>query len=107
MATNDSYAVGALVVANSLKRVNTVHQLAILITPEVTDAMKSTLGTVFDVVQVVDVLDSKDAANLAVLQRPELGITFTKLHCWTLTQFTKCVFLDADVLVSLFFFVVL
>ncbi|KAI5692182.1 hypothetical protein M8J76_012199, partial [Diaphorina citri] len=39
LATNDSYALGALVVANSLKRVNTVHDLAILITPGVTLAM--------------------------------------------------------------------
>lgn len=37
---------------------------------------------------------------MAVLQRPELGITFTKLHCWRLTQYEKCVFIDADALVS-------
>lgn len=65
--------------------------------------MKSKLKDVFDVVELVNVLDSKDAANLAVLKRPELGVTFTKLHCWNLTQFDKCVFLDADVLVSFFF----
>jgi hypothetical protein len=52
------------------------------------------------VVEEVNVLDSQDAANLALLTRPELGITFTKLHCWRLTQFSKCVFLDADTLVS-------
>lgn len=63
--------------------------------------MKTQLEGVFDLVKTVDVLDSKDAANLAVLKRPELGITFTKLHCWNLTEFDKCVFLDADVLVSL------
>jgi glycogenin len=51
-------------------------------------------------VQEVNVLDSQDTANLALLKRPELGITFTKLHCWRLTQFEKCVFLDADTLVS-------
>lgn len=62
--------------------------------------MKAKLQDVYDVVQLVNVLDSQDSANLAVLKRPELGITFTKLHCWTLTQFEKCVFLDADVLVS-------
>lgn len=70
-----------------------------MITPGVTDAMRTKLQTVFDVVQLVNVLDSKDAANLALLARPELGITFTKLHCWRLTQFEKCVFLDADTLV--------
>lgn len=100
LATNDSYSLGALVVAHSLKKVSTQHQLAVMITPSVSESMKSKLNDVFDLVQVVDVLDSKDAANLAVLKRPELGITFTKLHCWNLTQFDKCVFLDADVVVS-------
>lgn len=100
LATNDSYSLGALVVANSLRRVETQHKLAVLITPGVTESMQTRLAEVFDLVQTVNVLDSKDAANLAVLKRPELGITFTKLHCWNLTQFEKCVFLDADVLVS-------
>lgn len=99
LATNDSYSLGALVVAHSLKKVSTQHQLAVLITPGVSETMRAKLQDVFDVVQLVDVLDSKDSANLAVLKRPELGITFTKLHCWTLTQFEKCVFLDADVIV--------
>jgi len=99
LATNDSYALGALVVAHSLKKVNTAHQLAVLITPGVTQSMREKLQSVFNLVQEVNVLDSKDAANLALLSRPELGITFTKLHCWRLTQFEKCVFLDADTLV--------
>ncbi|XP_050073108.1 AF4/FMR2 family member lilli [Anopheles maculipalpis] len=99
LATNDSYSLGALVVAHSLKRVHTVHQLAVLITPGVSEAMKTKLRAVFNVVEEVNLLDSKDEANLALLKRPELGVTFTKLHCWRLTQFEKCVFLDADTLV--------
>ncbi|XP_055311352.1 uncharacterized protein LOC129574047 isoform X2 [Sitodiplosis mosellana] len=99
LATNDSYALGALVVAHSLKKVNTAHQLAVLITPGVTQSMREKLQIIFNLVQEVNVLDSKDAANLALLSRPELGITFTKLHCWRLTQYEKCVFLDADTLV--------
>lgn len=101
LATNDSYALGALVVAFSLKKVNTTHQLAVLITPGVTPSMREKLQSVFNLVQEVNVLDSKDAANLALLSRPELGITFTKLHCWRLTQYEKCVFLDADTLVCM------
>uniref|UniRef100_A0A1B6DQD4 glycogenin glucosyltransferase n=1 Tax=Clastoptera arizonana TaxID=38151 RepID=A0A1B6DQD4_9HEMI len=99
LATNDSYSLGALVLAHSLKRVNTAHQLAILITPGVSQAMRTQLSAVYNLIEVVDVLDSKDEANLTLLARPELGITFTKLHCWRLTQFNKCVFLDADTLV--------
>jgi len=62
---------------------------------------RESLQSVFDLVTVVDVLDSQDAANLELLSRPELGVTFTKLHCWRLTQYSKCVFLDADTLVRI------
>lgn len=62
-------------------------------------SFRDVLNGVFDVVTEVNILDSEDAAHLALLDRPELGITFTKIHCWKLTQFTKCVFLDADTLV--------
>ncbi|XP_014214092.1 KN motif and ankyrin repeat domain-containing protein 4 isoform X2 [Copidosoma floridanum] len=61
--------------------------------------MREKLAALFNVVKEVDVLNSNDEANLSVLQRPELGITFTKLHCWRLLQYEKCVFIDADALV--------
>ncbi|XP_070518026.1 neurofilament heavy polypeptide isoform X2 [Cardiocondyla obscurior] len=99
LATNDAYSLGALVLAHSLRQVGTKHELACLVTPGVTATMREKLAAVFALVQEVNVLDSKDEANLALLARPELGITFTKLHCWRLTQYEKCVFLDADTLV--------
>lgn len=58
------------------------------------------LKALFDEVVEVDILDSNDATHLAMLKRPELGVTFTKLHCWTLTKYRKCVFMDADTMVS-------
>lgn len=98
LATTDAYGVGALVLAHSLLSQGTTRQLVIMVTPGVTEPVKSALAQVFHNVVTVDVLDSQDSAHLALLERPELGITFTKLHCWTLTQYTKCVFLDADIL---------
>ncbi|KAM9397599.1 uncharacterized protein ACWYII_032822 [Salvelinus alpinus] len=88
LATTDCYCMGALVVGQCLRRHRTTRSLA-------------ALGHVFDQVLVVDVLDSGDQAHLSWLGQPELGVTFTKLHCWTLTQYSKCVFLDADTLVVL------
>lgn len=44
-------------------------------------------------------LDSGDTEHLALLSRSELGVTFSKINCWRLTQYSKCVFLDADTLV--------
>lgn len=51
--------------------------------------------------ELVDIeeLDSRDWEHLQLLNRPELGVTFTKLHAWRLVRFKKCVFLDADTLV--------
>lgn len=47
----------------------------------------------------MNVLESPDPSILEALKRPELNITLTKLHCWKLTQYSKCVFMDADTLV--------
>jgi len=99
LATNDYYVMGALTLAQSLRNTNTNRSLTILITNGVSFALQQRLREVFDHVEMVDILDSNDSVNLGLLKRPELGITFTKLHCWRLTQFTKCVFVDADCLV--------
>jgi len=99
LVTNDNYAVGALTLAASLKRVNTNKKLAIMITNTISEDILRTFDEVFDDVVSVEAMDSGDVANLVLLDRTELGITFTKVRCWTLTQYTKCVFLDADTLV--------
>ncbi|XP_051873459.1 glycogenin-1a isoform X2 [Pristis pectinata] len=99
LATNDLYGKGALVLGTSLRNHKTTRKLVILLTPQVSNNIRSVLERVFDEVILVDVLDSKDSAHLAMIKRPELGVTFTKLHCWALTQYSKCIFMDADTLV--------
>ncbi|TNM96607.1 glycogenin-1-like isoform X1 [Takifugu flavidus] len=99
LATNDNYARGAMVLGKSLRNHDTSKKLVALIGPEVSEPCQSVLRRIFDEVLVVDVLDSGDTAHLAMMKRPELGVTLTKLHCWTLTHFSKCVFMDADTMV--------
>lgn len=99
LATNENYALGALTLGRSLRNVNTNRKLTVMITSDLPSALKDHLQSVYDLVETVDVLNSDDDANLALLKRPELGVTFTKLHCWRLTRFNKCVFLDADCVV--------
>lgn len=99
LATNDNYALGALVLAASLRNVQTTKKITILITKTVSESIRNVLHQSFDFVKVVDLLESTDTSLLEALKRPELGVTLTKLHCWTLTQFNKCVFMDADTLV--------
>ena len=57
------------------------------------------MSRIWDELILVEEMDSGDEESLAVLCRPELGVTFTKVAVWTLTQYSKCVFLDADTLV--------
>ncbi|XP_038578738.1 glycogenin-2 isoform X5 [Micropterus salmoides] len=99
LATTDPYCMGAIVVARSLRRHGTTRSIVVMVTPNVSEQSRLSLKNVFDEVIMVDVMDSEDPLHLALLRRPELGITFTKIHCWTLTQYSKCVFLDADTLV--------
>ncbi|XP_013921804.1 PREDICTED: glycogenin-1-like [Thamnophis sirtalis] len=99
LATNDFYCHGALVLGQSLRNHKTSRRLAILITPQVSREMRAALRTIFDSVVDVKEIDSNDLVHLTLLKRLELGVTFTKLHCWTLTQYSKCVFMDADTLV--------
>ncbi|XP_071381140.1 glycogenin-1-like isoform X1 [Centroberyx affinis] len=99
LATNDSYAKGAMVLGQSLRNHNTTKKLVALVGPHVAEPCRTVLRSIFDEVRVVDVMDSGDTAHLAMMKRPDLGVTFTKLHCWTLTHYSKCVFMDADTLV--------
>lgn len=57
------------------------------------------LKNIWDELIDITALESNDRERLAIMARPELGCTFTKIRAWTLTQFKKCVFLDADTLV--------
>jgi glycogenin glucosyltransferase len=99
LATNDGYALGALVVAQSLRKVGTQRSLVVLISKTLSDLLKRTLATTFDEVILVEELNSNDSEHLNLLSRPELGVTFTKINCWLLEKYSKCVFLDADVVV--------
>ncbi|CCG58636.1 Protein CBR-GYG-1, isoform b [Caenorhabditis briggsae] len=99
LATNDSYAQGALVLVHSLRTAGTTRKIHCLISNQVSAPVRKQLEEHFDDVSIVDVFNSNDSDNLKLIERPDLGVTFTKLHCWRLTQYTKCVFLDADTLV--------
>uniref|UniRef100_A0A914DZ08 glycogenin glucosyltransferase n=1 Tax=Acrobeloides nanus TaxID=290746 RepID=A0A914DZ08_9BILA len=96
---NDNYALGALVLGHSLRKVETKHKLHLMYSKGVSTRMLELLKMVWDEVSSCDIIDSKDENNLKLIQRPELGITFTKLHCWRLTQYSKCAFIDSDAVV--------
>ncbi|KAH6689293.1 glycogenin-1 [Verticillium dahliae] len=80
---SDSYLPGALVLAHSLRDAGTAHQLAVL--------------TVYDHVIPVPRLRNERPANLYLMNRADLHSAFTKINLWKQTQFSKIVYIDADV----------
>ncbi|XP_037368648.1 glycogenin-2 [Talpa occidentalis] len=99
LATDDISCQGALVLGQSLRNHGTSRKLVVLLSPQVSGLLRVLLSRVFDEVVEVNLMDSADYVHLVFLKRPELGVTLSKLHCWTLTHYSKCVFLDADTLV--------
>ncbi|KAG5463590.1 MAG: nucleotide-diphospho-sugar transferase [Olpidium bornovanus] len=96
LAATDDYCPGALVVACSLRHHKTRHSLVCLAAPGLSSGARAALQAAFDEVVDVPRSDSGDARGLAVLGRPDLGITFTKIEAWALTNYSIACFLDAD-----------
>ncbi|KAL6298716.1 hypothetical protein BKA93DRAFT_810095 [Sparassis latifolia] len=108
LLTSDSYLPGALAVAAALKDLHPVppvqpeveFQTVCLVTPETVDVSSiKLLRRAFDVVVGVELIEQEDnVKGLQLLGRPDLTHVLTKLHAFRLTQYSKLIFLDADVL---------
>lgn len=99
MANNDLTAMVCLVLGNSLWLSKTSRSLVVLVTDGVSHAFRHLLSCVFNVVLSVRSLGTQGTTKLALLEQPDIGVSFTKLHAWRLTQFSKCVFMDAGMVV--------
>jgi len=98
LVMTDSYVVGAVVLAHSLRDAGTKKELAVIVTPDtMSEDAISCLRDVYDHVIPVDRVSSSSVGNLALLGRPDLRHTFTKIEVFRLTQFSKIVYIDADV----------
>ncbi|KAF6835814.1 glycogenin (glycosyl transferase family 8) [Colletotrichum plurivorum] len=95
---NDTYLPGALVLAHSLRDAGTSKQLVVLVTLDTVSAEVVTeLKAVFDHVIPVPRMRNDRPANLYLMNRPDLHSAFTKVNLWRQTQFSKIVYIDADV----------
>lgn len=94
----DEYVPGALVLAHALRHHRTSYPVVCLYVPEKLGRPAiQLLESTFDTLHPVPELSSNDTASLALLGRPELGPTITKVHLWAL-PYDRVVFLDADTL---------
>ncbi|KAJ0348595.1 hypothetical protein KNSL1_005365 [Colletotrichum chrysophilum] len=90
--------VRALVLAHSLRDAGTSRQLAVLVTLDTVSAEVITeLKAVYDHVIPVPRIRNDRPANLYLMNRPDLHSAFTKVNLWRQTQFSKIVYIDADV----------
>uniref|UniRef100_A0A1I8HR44 glycogenin glucosyltransferase n=1 Tax=Macrostomum lignano TaxID=282301 RepID=A0A1I8HR44_9PLAT len=107
LATNDSYAIGALVWAYALRQLQTSKHICIMVTDAVSHELRSLLAEVADSVQPVQPVlvpasaTSAATAALNLLGRPDLqgeSLGLAKLRVWQLSQFAKVAYMDADTL---------
>ncbi|TEA17964.1 Glycogenin-1 [Colletotrichum sidae] len=100
LVTNDGYVLAASVLASSLRKTGTTLPLCVLVTPDTMSSCSlATLESHFDLVIPVSGMSSLTTANLDLIGRPDLHATMTKLQLWSLTQFRRVLYLDADTLV--------
>ncbi|KAG8219494.1 nucleotide-diphospho-sugar transferase [Butyriboletus roseoflavus] len=107
LLTSDAYLPGALTIAGALKDVHRLlpsdqtieYETVCLVAPETVDVTTiRVLRRAFDVVVGVEIIVPPDTESLTLLGRPDLDTALTKLHVFRLTQYSKVIFLDADVL---------
>ncbi|KAI8984678.1 nucleotide-diphospho-sugar transferase [Mycotypha africana] len=98
LVATEPYAAGALVLNHQLRKLGSVNNrdFVCLVTPNISDHVLDLLSKQQITIIKVDTLRSSNYDNLKLLGRPDLDITFTKIHLWNLTQYSKVVFLDAD-----------
>lgn len=104
LVSSDAYLPGALAQVAALRDLHTApdaHNVVYLclVTPETVDVSTiKLLRKAFDLVVGVEVLEDVDERGLKLLGRPDLTTVLTKLHVFRLVQYSKIIFLDADVL---------
>lgn len=99
LVSSDPYLPGALAQVAALVNLHKNPYTVCLVTPESLDVSTiKSLRKAFNLVVGVEILEQDNKHGLNLLGRPDLATVLTKLHVFRLTQFSKIIFLDADVL---------
>ncbi|KAF2668532.1 nucleotide-diphospho-sugar transferase [Microthyrium microscopicum] len=96
LVMSDSYLPGAMVLGHSLKDAGATKDLVALVTLETLsiDTLDE-LKTLYEIVPVARIPNTRPA-NLYLMGRPDLLYAFTKIGLWRQTQYSKIVYMDAD-----------
>eukprot|EP01133_Synstelium_polycarpum_P013694 gene13694-16135_t len=94
---NDQYAKGVVALKQSLDDTNTKYGMVVLITdkisPETIDRLQR-LGCIVELVQAIPV------PKEITMQLERWAPAFTKFRAWQMTQYSKIIWLDSDMLVQ-------
>ncbi|KAF2817335.1 nucleotide-diphospho-sugar transferase [Mytilinidion resinicola] len=95
---SDAYLPGAAVLAHSLRDGGTTKKLAVLVTLDTLSADTVTeLKALYDYLIPVERIRTPNPSNLFLMDRADLAFAFTKIALWRQVQFSKIVYIDADV----------
>lgn len=95
----DLYISAAIVLAHSLRKLNTKADLVVLITPDVSESGKRVLSMFYDVIKEVNYVTVENWRTKKQTHRKYLELVFTKFHLFNLTEYKKVLLIDADALV--------
>lgn len=95
----DRYIPAAIVLAQSLIKLNSQADKVVLITPDVSEDGKKILSKFFDRVIEVNYVNVQNWRTKKQVHRKYLELVFTKFHLFNLTQYKKVLLIDADALV--------
>ena len=95
----DLYVSAAIVMAYSLRKLNTKSDLVVLVTPDVSEDGKRVLGRYFDKVKEINYVTVPNWRTKKQTHRKYLELVFTKFHLFNLTEYKKVLLIDADAIV--------
>lgn len=96
LLANDDFVHGALVLADSLERTNTPHPLIAMVTHTVSKESRDLLSHIGVEIRQVDPVPNPFSAFKPKLEEAAWQQVYTKIQAWSLTDFLRVVFLDAD-----------
>jgi len=99
----DEYLAGALVSAWSFRKKATVHDLVVMVTPDISQDARDILGKVFDVVVEVPYIEVKSTPMRTQKQSDVynswISKSYTKWNVLSLVNYDKVCMIDADIVI--------
>ena len=96
---NNRYIPGAIVLAFYLKKIGSLADLVVLVTPDINEDGRRVLGIFFDKVIEVPLIHVPNWRTRTQKHRMYLDYVFTKYNLFNLTQYKKIILIDADAIV--------